>query len=90
MTSFNSIAVIGAGAWGTALAGVAARAGRNVILCAHSRETAEAIAAARSNPKLPGITLHANIEVTDDVARGDCGSSSQGARRDPVRARFCR
>ena len=28
MPSFNSVAVIGAGAWGTALAGVAARAGR--------------------------------------------------------------
>src|ERR1700733_11062299 len=69
MTSFNSIAVIGAGAWGTALAGVAARAGRNVILCTRSREAAKAIAAARSNPKLPGITLHAGIEVTDDVAR---------------------
>ena len=69
MTSFNSIAVIGAGAWGTALAGVAARAGRNVILCARSAEAAKAIAAARGNPKLPGITLHAGIEVTGDVAR---------------------
>jgi glycerol-3-phosphate dehydrogenase (NAD(P)+) len=69
MTSFNSIAVIGAGAWGTALAGVAARAGRTVILCARGAETAKAIAASRSNPKLPGITLHTNIEVTEDVAR---------------------
>jgi glycerol-3-phosphate dehydrogenase (NAD(P)+) len=69
MTSFNSIAVIGAGAWGTALAGVAARAGRNVILCARNAETARAIAAARSNPKLPGITLHTSIDVTDDMAR---------------------
>ena len=69
MTSFNSIAVIGAGAWGTALAGVAARAGRNVILCVRSAEAAKAIAATRSNPKLPGITLHAGIEVTDDIAR---------------------
>ena len=140
MTSFNSIAVIGAGAWGTALAGVAARAGRNVILCARSAETAKAIAAARSNPKLPGITLHANIEVTDDVARAAAADvvliatpaqnlraavsalvphltdgtplvacakgiergthkfmteviaevSAEGARGDPVRARFCR
>ena len=37
MTSFNSVAVIGAGAWGTALAGVAARAGRDVILFARER-----------------------------------------------------
>jgi glycerol-3-phosphate dehydrogenase (NAD(P)+) len=69
MTSFNSIAVVGAGAWGTALAGVAARAGRNVILCVRSAETAKAIASKRSNPKLPGFTLNAAIEVTDNLKR---------------------
>jgi glycerol-3-phosphate dehydrogenase (NAD(P)+) len=69
MTAFNSIAVIGAGAWGTALAGVAARAGRDVILCARSAEAAAAIAATRNNPKLPGVALPAAIEVTDDLAR---------------------
>jgi glycerol-3-phosphate dehydrogenase (NAD(P)+) len=69
MTSFNLIAVVGAGAWGTALAGVAARAGRKVVLCAHSAEAAKAIAAAHSNPKLPGITLHAGIQVTADISR---------------------
>src|SRR5579863_9981716 len=68
MTAFNSIAVIGAGAWGTALAGVAARAGRDVILCARSADAAKAIASARSNPKLPGVTLHANIQVTANLA----------------------
>ncbi len=69
MTSFNSIAVVGAGAWGTALAGVAARAGRNVVLCVRGAETAKAIASKRSNTKLPGFTLHAAIEVTDDLKR---------------------
>jgi glycerol-3-phosphate dehydrogenase (NAD(P)+) len=68
MRPFNSVAVIGAGAWGTALAGVAARAGREVILCTRSSESAAAIAATRSNPKLPGITLHASIEVTADIS----------------------
>ena len=68
MTAFNSVAVIGAGAWGTALAGVAARAGRDVILCARSVETARAIASVRSNPKLPGVKLQANIQVTGDLA----------------------
>ena len=38
MPSINSVAVIGAGAWGTALAGVAARAGRSVTLYARSAE----------------------------------------------------
>src|SRR3569832_302793 len=69
MTAFNSIAVIGAGAWGTARAGVAARAGRKVILCARSAEIAAAIESKRSNPKLPGVTLHAAIEVTNDLKR---------------------
>ena len=69
MTTFNSVAVIGAGAWGTALAGVAARAGRSVVLAARSEAAARAIAASRSNPKLPGITLNADIEVTADLGR---------------------
>jgi glycerol-3-phosphate dehydrogenase (NAD(P)+) len=69
MTSFNSVAVLGAGAWGTALAGVAARAGRDVILCARSAEAAAHIASTRHNPKLPGITLPAGIQVTDDIKR---------------------
>jgi glycerol-3-phosphate dehydrogenase (NAD(P)+) len=68
MTSFNSIAVIGAGAWGTALAIVAARAGRDVVLYARNAADANAIAASRVNPKLPGITLKAGIEVTGDIA----------------------
>jgi len=50
MASFQSVSVIGAGAWGTALAGVAARAGRDVVLYAHSAATAAKIAATRSNP----------------------------------------
>jgi glycerol-3-phosphate dehydrogenase (NAD(P)+) len=69
MTSFNSVAILGAGAWGTALAGVAARAGRDVILCARNAGDADAIAATRTNPKLPGINLAAGIEVTGDLKR---------------------
>jgi glycerol-3-phosphate dehydrogenase (NAD(P)+) len=68
MPSFKSVAVIGAGAWGTALAGVAARAGRAVILFARNAESAAAIAATRQNPKLPGAPLDASVSVTSDVA----------------------
>jgi glycerol-3-phosphate dehydrogenase (NAD(P)+) len=60
--------VIGAGAWGTALAAVAARAGREVILYARGSESAAQIAASRANPKLPGMRLDPRIEVTDDIA----------------------
>ena len=68
MPSFKSVAVIGAGAWGTALAAVAARAGRDVVLFARSPERAAEIAATRANPKLSGVRLEASIGVTDDIA----------------------
>ncbi len=69
MPSFQSVAVIGAGAWGTALAGVAARAGRDVVLYARQPERAAEIAATRTNPKLSGARLDANVAVTGDIAR---------------------
>jgi glycerol-3-phosphate dehydrogenase (NAD(P)+) len=69
MPSFRSVAVIGAGAWGTALAGVAARAGRDVVLYARQPERAAEIAATRANPKLSGALLDANVAMTDDIAR---------------------
>src|SRR5260370_37170664 len=69
MPSFNSVAVIGAGAWGTALAGVAARAGRTVTLYVRDAAGAAQIAATRINPKLPGVTLTADLIVTNDLAQ---------------------
>ena len=68
MASFNSVAVIGAGAWGTALAGVAARAGRAVTLYARDTSHAERIASRRENPRLPGVRLADEITVTHDRA----------------------
>jgi glycerol-3-phosphate dehydrogenase (NAD(P)+) len=68
MASFNSVAVIGAGAWGTALAGVAARAGRAVTLYARDASHAERIASHRENPRLPGVRLVDEIMVTHDRA----------------------
>jgi glycerol-3-phosphate dehydrogenase (NAD(P)+) len=69
MPSYHSVAVIGAGAWGTALAGVAARAGREVVLYVRSETAAAEIAATRANPKLPGTTLESGVQVTGDLAR---------------------
>src|SRR5258708_15571635 len=67
MPSYQSVAVIGAGAWGTALAGVAARAGRDVIHCARDAAAVAAMAATRENPRLPGVQLEPRIEVTGDL-----------------------
>lgn len=69
MIAHPTIAVIGAGAWGTALANAAARAGRDVILYARDRTAADTIACTRENPKLPGIALADRVTVTNDLAQ---------------------
>jgi glycerol-3-phosphate dehydrogenase (NAD(P)+) len=68
MTSPHKVAIVGAGAWGTALACVAARAGREVTLYARDAAHAAHIVAGRDNPKLPGIPLPASVAVTNDLA----------------------
>jgi glycerol-3-phosphate dehydrogenase (NAD(P)+) len=68
MTPFNSVAVIGAGAWGTALAAAATRAGRDVTLYARSAEAAAQMKATRSNPRLPGVRVDDRIDITGDIA----------------------
>ena len=70
----NRIAVIGGGAWGTALAQVAAKAGRDVLLWAMEGDVVDAINGAHENPVfLPGIALDPVIRATGDLdAIGDC------------------
>ena len=63
-----SIAVLGAGAWGTALAVHAARAGSPVLLWARSAEFGAKLAAERVNERyLPGVELPAEVRVTWDL-----------------------
>lgn len=62
------ITVIGAGAWGTALASVARRAGRDVTIHAHEPETATAINTRHENTVfLPNIPLDPEIHATPDL-----------------------
>ena len=68
MASFDSVAVIGGGAYGTALACAAMRAGRRVTLYARSAETAAQMHTTRQNPKLPGVSIDAGITITADLA----------------------
>ncbi len=63
----SSVAVIGAGAWGTALAIQAARAGATVTLWARDPARAAAIAATRENPRLPGARLPEGVGITADL-----------------------
>lgn len=71
---FHKAGVIGAGAWGTALAQVAARAGLSVTLQAREAEVVESIRARRVNEAfLPGVTLDERIAVTSDLTDlADC------------------
>jgi glycerol-3-phosphate dehydrogenase (NAD(P)+) len=62
------IAVIGAGAWGTALANAAARAGRDVTLWARDPATVASIAAKRESPRLPGVKLDERVAATGALA----------------------
>jgi glycerol-3-phosphate dehydrogenase (NAD(P)+) len=66
--SCDRIAVIGAGAWGTALASVAARAGRSATLHARDAASAAGMAKTRESPHLPGLPLDQRVTVTADLA----------------------
>jgi glycerol-3-phosphate dehydrogenase (NAD(P)+) len=64
-----SVGVLGGGAWGTALALTAARAGRKVTLWARNIAVANAVRQRRENPKhLPGIILDPPFNATAHLA----------------------
>ena len=66
--SLKRIAVVGAGAWGIALANALARMGRTVLLGARDKQSADALAEARVSPRLPGIRLESGVTVTANSA----------------------
>jgi len=65
---FERVAVLGAGAWGTALAISLARAGRSsVTLWAHEPEVASAINTTHANPIfLPGVEISPAVRATTE------------------------
>ncbi|MBU0726898.1 MAG: NAD(P)-dependent glycerol-3-phosphate dehydrogenase [Alphaproteobacteria bacterium] len=65
---FDHIAVVGAGAWGTALALSAERAGRRVTLWARETEVVEGVSMRRRNPFLPDHPIPGSIKVTNELA----------------------
>ncbi len=67
--TFTHAGVVGAGAWGTALAQVAARAGLQVTLQAREPEVVASIADKRENTMfLPGVTLEPAVTAVADMA----------------------
>jgi glycerol-3-phosphate dehydrogenase (NAD(P)+) len=67
----SRIAVIGAGAWGTALALQAVRAGHSVTLVARDAASASAIRSLGESRRLPGVRLPEAIDVNDDIPAAD-------------------
>jgi glycerol-3-phosphate dehydrogenase (NAD(P)+) len=71
------LAVIGGGAWGTALALVAHRAGSTATIWARDPEIAAAIGARHENPVyLPGVPLAPAIAATADLAEAITGADA--------------
>jgi glycerol-3-phosphate dehydrogenase (NAD(P)+) len=66
----DHIAIIGAGAWGTALAIQADRAGQSVTLWARDAARAALMAQNRANERLlPGVAIPTAIQITADAAQ---------------------
>lgn len=64
-------AIIGAGGWGTALASLWAKQGRQIVLWGHNRERVARMQKTRENSDyLPGIQLPDSVHITPDL--NDC------------------
>ena len=64
----SRIAIIGAGSWGTAAAGLVAKHADEVVLWAHSQEVADGICQTHKNPRyLSDYELPHNVEATTSL-----------------------
>ena len=88
MTTSQRIGVLGAGAWGTALAQMLAGDGREVLLWAREPALVEEINGARRNSLfLPSADLHRSIHATGDLAEMAASASAQTGTAQPEPAR---
>jgi glycerol-3-phosphate dehydrogenase (NAD(P)+) len=67
-------AVLGAGAWGTAVAKVIAEKGKEVVIWSREKETQEDINARHQNSRfLPGVTLPESLTATTNIEEAASG-----------------
>ena len=71
----DRIAVVGAGAWGTALANVIARNGRKVTLFARDATTAGAMTASGESRRLPGVPIDQRVVIASLAERQPDGDA---------------
>ena len=71
----ESTAILGAGSWGTALAALWGKDGRDIVLWGHSTERIGRLKETRENSDyLPGVKLPGNIRLTSDLTEAAaCG-----------------
>ena len=67
-------AVIGSGAWGTALAIRLCKNGHDVTMWTYEKELVEEMNTTRRNPRLPGAVLPEGLVVSPDYA---CASGAK-------------
>ncbi len=64
----KSTAILGAGGWGTALAGLWAKDGRDLVLWGHNPDHVEQLRATRENSSyLPGFKIPETVRLTSDL-----------------------
>ncbi|MBT8488941.1 MAG: NAD(P)-dependent glycerol-3-phosphate dehydrogenase [Gemmatimonadetes bacterium] len=69
MSEPEKVAVLGAGAWGTALATVLSERGHDTWLWSYEAEVAESIDGSATNPYLPDVKLPAALSASAEMAR---------------------
>ncbi|MDR1507745.1 MAG: NAD(P)-dependent glycerol-3-phosphate dehydrogenase [Treponema sp.] len=66
----STVAVLGAGAWGTTVAKVIAEKGNDVVIWCYETDTAEEINKNHTNSRfLPGVTLPENLKAQNDIEK---------------------
>lgn len=72
--TIGKTAIIGAGGWGTALAGLWAKDGRQIVLWGHNPERIARMQKTRENSDyLPGLQLSSSLHITSEL--GDCANA---------------
>jgi glycerol-3-phosphate dehydrogenase (NAD(P)+) len=69
MTRADTVGIVGAGSFGSALASVLVRAGRRVVLWSRDAAVVDAIRTKRASPRMPGAALPEPLEATADPRR---------------------
>ena len=83
-------AVIGSGAWGTALAVSLCSNGHDVTLWVHKADRVRPMEETRNNPRLPGVILPETLNISSDPAcAADCDLVVMASPSFPIRS-VCR